>query len=287
MKQSKKTAVVLGAIVLILGAVGIGLRGASHPAGDPSGSENIQAAASSAERGGLSGDSSAGTSAAAGSSVQSAVSTPTNSGRDAGNAAEQTLHFPYTIPNTGLVIERLDGYDGVYLEDGTDAEITGVTAMVLKNTLKQDIEYAGIHLYGEETTLQFTASAIPAGATVIVQEQTKTPYHNRSYTACTADVTEPGKLEQSAQQIQITENGEQSLTVTNLTDAPIACVRVFYKFYMEEEQAYVGGITYNAKLTNLAAGSSQTISPSHYASGYSRVVMVRTYEADESGAAVE
>lgn len=42
--------------------------------------------------------------------------------------------------------------------------------------------------------------------------------------------------------------------------------------------AYVGGIAYTAKVENLEAGASVQITPTHYASGSSRVVMVRTYD---------
>ena len=85
----------------------------------------------------------------------------------------------------------------------------------------------------------------------------------------------------SEDKVQVEESGEQSLTVTNLTDEDIPAVRVFYKFYMEDEGTYVGGITYTAKLTGLSAGGSQTVSPSHYAAGSSRVMMVRTYDSAE------
>ena len=90
----------------------------------------------------------------------------------------------------------------------------------------------------------------------------------------------PG-FEMSEEQVQVQENGDQSLTVSNLTNEDIPAVRIFYKFYMEEEETYVGGITYTAKLTDLKAGESRKITPSHYVSGYSRVMMVRTYDTAE------
>ena len=62
------------------------------------------------------------------------------------------------------------------------------------------------------------------------------------------------------------------------------CVAV--KRFFDEERpdavvlaaAYVGGITYTAKITNLDAGASQTITPSHYLKGSSKIMMVRTYD---------
>ena len=82
-------------------------------------------------------------------------------------------------------------------------------------------------------------------------------------------------------QVQVADNGSDGLTVTNVSGADIPCVRIFYKYYMSDENAYVGGIAYTAKLTGLAAGQTITVTPSHYASGASRVVMVRTYDTAE------
>ena len=82
-------------------------------------------------------------------------------------------------------------------------------------------------------------------------------------------------------EVKVEESGNQSLTVTNLTDQIIPAVRIFYKFYMEEEDAYVGGISYTAKITNLEAGGTQTVTPSHYMEGSSRIMMVRTYDTAE------
>lgn len=50
---------------------------------------------------------------------------------------------------------------------------------------------------------------------------------------------------------------------------------------MEDENTYVGGITYTAKITNLQAGDSQIIQPSHYLKDSSRIMMVRTYDTAE------
>ncbi len=88
----------------------------------------------------------------------------------------------------------------------------------------------------------------------------------------------PPELEMSSDQVEVTEHGGNSLTVTNLTGASIPVVRVFYKYYLEDMDAYVGGIAYTAKVENLEAGASVQITPTHYASGSSRVVMVRTYD---------
>lgn len=193
----------------------------------------------------------------------------------------QGLTLPYSIPGSSLVVRGIASYDGIYLEDGSDEETSGVTVMLLQNAGDTEVEYASVSVSRDGTALQFDASALPAGGTVVVQEKNKTPFQEGNYSDCSATVAEISGFEMSEDKVQVEESGEQSLTVTNLTDEDIPAVRVFYKFYMEDEGTYVGGITYTAKITNLAAGASQTITPSHYVQGSSRVMMVRTYDTAE------
>lgn len=188
------------------------------------------------------------------------------------------ISLPYVIPDTGLVVWQFSGYDGIFLEDGKDAAITGVTVMVLTNTGASGVEYASITVERDGEILHFQASAIPGGATIVVQEAEQTPYRQGTYTNCKADAAVLDKFEMSEDTVRVEEAEDHSLIVTNLTGETIPAVRIFYKFYMEEENVYVGGITYNAKITDLAAGESRNVTPSHYAKGFSRVVMVRTYE---------
>lgn len=206
-------------------------------------------------------------------------------GLDSGAASEtvlqegvQGLTLPYNIPGSGLVVRGISSYDGIYLEDGSDENISGVTVMLLQNAGETEVEYASVSVNRDGTPLQFEASALPAGATVVVQEKSRTPFQEGNYTDCSANVAEVNEFGMADEQIQIEETGEQEITVTNLTDQKIPAVRIFYKFYMEDEAAYVGGITYTAKITNLNAGASQTITPSHYLKGSSKIMMVRTYD---------
>ena len=193
----------------------------------------------------------------------------------------EDVFFPYVIEGTELTVQNISSYDGIFLEDGSDGEVTGVAAMVVENTGDTNVEYAAITISCNGETLEFDASDLPSGATVVVQEKNKTPYQSGTYTDCSAVVAEMGDFEMSEDQVKVEETESGSLLVTNLTDEEIPCVRIFYKFYMADEETYVGGITYTAKLTGLSAGASQTVTPSHYAAGNSRIMMVRTYDSTE------
>ena len=190
------------------------------------------------------------------------------------------IDLPYTIEGYDLVIQRVAEYDGIYLEDGSNEEVTDVAMMLLVNTGKEAIEYADITLTYGDTAVNFVASAIPAGGRAVVQATDRKKMPSGRITGCNAGIAVLDTLEMSAAEISVVDNGSNTLTVTNLTGADIPTVRVFYKYYMEDDAAYVGGITYTAKIDDLAAGSAVNITPSHYVSGSSKVVMVRTYEAE-------
>lgn len=194
---------------------------------------------------------------------------------------QETISLPYSIPGTSLVLENVASYDGIYLEDGSDVSVSGVAAAILKNEGSTPLEYVDVTLQGNNSTLEFIGSDIQAGATIVIQEANKASYQSDTWTNCTAETAEIAELEMSEDSVSVKENEDGSLTVTNLTAEAIPCVRVFYKFYMSDENAWVGGITYTAKLTGLGAGASQTVTPSHYAVGSSQVVMVRTYDTAE------
>lgn len=213
--------------------------------------------------------------------ISAAEPKETQKGKETATKSVEQLQFPYAIANTDLVIQQISDYDGVFLEDGTDDDVVGLTVMLLSNTGSSDVEYASITLQRGSETLQFEVSVLPAGASVAVQEKNRAAYVETPYSACQADVAlldDLGMLETS---IRVQETGVYALSVTNLSDEAIPAVRLFYKFYMEEQNAYIGGITYTAKLTDLKPGEEREITPAHYAQGYSRIVMVRTYDTSD------
>ena len=65
---------------------------------------------------------------------------------------------------------------------------------------------------------------------------------------------------------------ESSITVTNNSGSDAAQVYVYYK--NASGDLLLGGITYRAGLTNLAAGESRSCYTSHYSEGSSKLLFV-------------
>lgn len=190
------------------------------------------------------------------------------------------INLPYTIPGTTLTIQRVAGFDGIYLENGSDSSVSGVAMMMLTNTGFQAVEYAKITMTYDDKVLTFEVSALKPGGVIAVQEAGKNSCASGDLIHCSADVAVLDSLGMSEDMVKVEDNGDNTLTVTNVTEQEIVTIRIFYKYYMAEENAYVGGITYTAKISNLGPNASVVINPSHYASDACEVVMVRTYDTD-------
>ena len=188
------------------------------------------------------------------------------------------LEFPCQIPGTELVIGKVSAYDGLFLEDGQDIPVENVCAIVVTNISGRDLEYAEITLNRDGTVLEFRVSGLTAGSSAMVLEYGCAPYEEGTYLDCSGSAAMVDGFELSSGLVDVKENADGSLTVTNCGTAHIPCVRIFYKFYMNDVDVFVGGITYTAKLEDLDAGESMQIQPSHYLAGMSRIVMVKTYD---------
>lgn len=192
---------------------------------------------------------------------------------------EDSVQFPYSINDTKLSVEKITSYDGIFIEDGSDQEVSGIAALVLKNGEEKDVEYTEITVKQVEDTLTFRVSAIPAGATVVILEADSKKWTDKAVTQIYASVSDGSDFNMSEEQIKIEDNGDDSITITNITNKDIPCIRIFYKYKLKDS-IYVGGITYTAKITELKAGAKQNVRPSHYVSGASEVLMARIYESD-------
>lgn len=198
---------------------------------------------------------------------------------DAKKEEKKEITFPYTIPNTNLVVSKLSDYTGIYVENGENANVKSVCAMLITNKGDTAVEYAEITVKGASEEFFFSVATLPAGASAVIQEANKAAYQTFKPMSIQAECAELEALEMSEKQVKVEETEDGGLCITNLTDQDIPCVRVFYKLYMPEEDVYVGGITYVSKITNLKANASYEVNAKHYMAGNSKIMMVRTYDA--------
>ena len=196
------------------------------------------------------------------------------------NTGVQVINFPCEVPGYQLRLERLAPYKGMFVEDGTNANVENVAMLLVSNQGDYPIEYAQIVVQYGSQMLTFDISALPVGEQLVVQEKTGKSIADAQVHYANALVVRRAAMDMARDQVQVTDNGDNTLTITNLTDVTIPAVRVFYKYYMEDEKVFVGGIAFTVQVTDLEPNGSVTIQPSHYTSQSGRVVMVQTYESE-------
>ena len=200
--------------------------------------------------------------------------------KDPATGESTGVSFPCQVPGYGLVIEKMAPYNGMFVEDGTNANVENVAMLLVYNDGDYPVEYTQINVVVGQETLQFDISALPVGERLVVQEKNGKTITDDTATSATALVVQRAELELSEEKVRVVDNGNNTLSIQNLTNEMIPTVRVFYKYYMQEEDLFVGGIAFTVRITRLAAGSTITIQPSHYTSQTGRVVMVLTYDSE-------
>lgn len=183
----------------------------------------------------------------------------------------EDLRLPTWVSGTSVLVERLCAYEGPFLEDGSDTEVVNIAALLVKNIGSYELQKVEITLQFDSETMVFYGEHIPAGATIALLEQNAAPYSDERFSACTGwqEVSDQPGI---GRDIAITENADNSISVTNLSDSTLEYLNLYYKSWLSPPNIYVGGITYQLEIPRLLPGQTRQVYPSHYASGYSKVV---------------
>ena len=208
-------------------------------------------------------NSNGGTNSNGGSSKDGSITNFNNTGKK--------VSSNFKVDDAAITIQRINGYSGIFIEDGSDKEVKNVAAIEVKNTSNKPLEFAQIQLYNGSKKLVFDVSTLPANSSAIVMEKNKASFNSSkgvTYGGTTAGYVNSLEKSSSVKCKKVKNNG---IEVTNTSSKNIPCVRVFYK-YKSSEGYYVGGITYTAKVEDLKAGASQTIYPSHLNQNYQYVM---------------
>ena len=188
--------------------------------------------------------------------------------------------FPYQIPNTSLVIQKVRSYDGVFIEDGSDREVFGISAIVVENIGDECIEYAKISMQCNGKPLVYELKTLEPKGVMIVQEYTAAIYEEGKYSECTAEIAIMETMDMAEDYISIEEVDGGKVRITNISEIDIPSIRIFYKFYKSDTKVLLGGITYTVKISELQKGETREVILSHYEKGASRIMMVRTYDTN-------
>ncbi len=182
------------------------------------------------------------------------------------------IRLPVPVPGTTLQIQRISSYEGPFLEDGSDTEVVNVAALHVYNAGDREITKARITLRQGNAHYVFYGEHFPPGTTVVLLEQEARTYQHGAVTYCTG--WQEAAVCKQQEGILVTDKSMGTVVVTNLTDRTIQNICLYYKSWLSPPDVYMGGITYKAEIAELLPGQTQYLYPSHYATGYSKVVSV-------------
>ena len=181
---------------------------------------------------------------------------------------------------SGLTITDVGKYTGVYMEDGSDEVITGIMMIAVTNEGEQAVQYAEISVPVGDEMAYFTLSTLPAGATVILLEQSRMEYVPGEYVTAVAEnvalFKEPLDLREDQVKIQ---NLQGAVNISNISDGEIeGDICIYYK--NSAADVYYGGITYRVRLEGgLKAGEIKQIVASHFSQSGTAIMFVTCGEA--------
>ncbi len=215
-----------------------------------------------------------------GNSNLSGVKTDTGSGT--AGTGEETVKQPWTNlkdDDYGIEIRTLAaGYDGAFLEDGTDEQVKNVLALQFVNTSDKDIQYAEYAFDVNGKPISFKVSDLPAGQSCVVLEASRHQRDTKEVLELISRVVAPVDMLPGSDKVIPVINDDNTITLMNTTQEPLPVVRVFYKYFYPDENTFVGGITYTASAKDVPAGGSVTIAPSHFEANASLIMGTGVYD---------
>ena len=184
--------------------------------------------------------------------------------------------FQGELQETGLVIQGIQSYSGIFIEKNEDSECKDVAVAMLENKTGKMISLAIVSISVGESEWKFEASTIPAGASVIVQEKNGKKYVDEVVNCKKVEIAYAKNTSRMEDKISVEELGDNKLKITNISKKNIPAIRLFYK--LKEDNVYFGGITYTVKIDELLVGESTIVCPVHYTKGNSEILMIKEYE---------
>ena len=195
-------------------------------------------------------------------------------GNGGGNDGENLLSEKMLL-GEGIELQALSGYQGPYVEDGTDDIVSDVLAITVRNDGDKTVQYAHIILTQGETAYEFDVTTLPVGASAQLLELSRQPMPDNTdgmtaqVTACAVFDTEPTMCEDVFQ----IETQDTAITITNNSGSDITGqIYVYYKIAYGD--LYMGGITYRVGTAGLKAGESTTCYAGHFSTDYSKWMFV-------------
>ena len=181
-----------------------------------------------------------------------------------------SVTFPYALTDQPLILHGIYGYEGPYVEDGTDREVCDVAALVVENVGDTVLMDTCIAVYSPEQTFMFFAQCLPAGAKTMVLERQEKLYYGETAISCWAYTNR--ELSKPAQNISIRQVDMDALEITNVGTTQLDELVVYHKNWSKEAGAYMGGVVYKTYVYHIQPDQLVLVKPGHYTKTLSKII---------------
>lgn len=178
-----------------------------------------------------------------------------------------------------IFVEESYNYDGNFVEDGSDKEVSNVWTLKVSNYSNQDIQFLRIKAQKDNDVGVFDITTLKANSSVIVMESNalECPNNSEDYQYDIENLayfqTEIS-LHSDIFKVMAKDNW---IKLENISTQDInSDIYVYFKNY--EDDIYQGGITYRVKFAGgIKAGATVEMQSQHYSSKKSKILYL-TYQ---------
>lgn len=188
-------------------------------------------------------------------------------------AADMKVSLPYTLPESGLIVEETVSYSGTYMEDGSGDAVAEVTGLMVYNPGQRMVRFGAIALERDGKQLYFFVYCLPPGGRCLILEKNRQPYEQKVITDCRELTMRWEYQDLHSEQLCYLGFGEQ-LTLVNHSSRQQKHVTLWYKHYDHEKEYYLGGVAYSAHVFRLKAQEHRILTPEHYHAGSAKIVAI-------------
>lgn len=179
--------------------------------------------------------------------------------------------LPYTLPGSGLIVEDVLSYDGVYPEDQSGDTVSQISALMLYNPSERMVDFGALALEKDGKQHYFFVYCLPPGGRCLILEKHRQPFTQGAITECRELSVRWEYQDLKREELNYLGFG-QSLTIVNQTSRQQRHVTVWYKQYVHDKGYYLGGVAYSAHVFRLSPNEQRTLMPSHYDAGCCKIV---------------
>lgn len=172
-----------------------------------------------------------------------------------GKQQEEDKNGPIVLEAEGISALNVSPYEGLYLENGEEEQVSGVCAMAFTNTSGKTIREADLVFNDGTEELMFHLEMVAAGQTVTVAEADKQAAGSEQLQYVDGNVVYLEDGLEKPDSVEVTTAADGRVSIKNITQEDLPLVRVFYRGTDAAGNA-LGGICYSCIADGIPAGET-------------------------------